>query len=235
VSAVEHRVRIAGPRPYFAEFAYALWGDVNYDSEGDCRRPTDRAWTWLEVTNRKTGAEVVITSDGEAFTVRSDDAELAARAAWFLRARTNGEWIDAAPPESDIDGDAMLARSQRVRDEFPRPELAPLDCDAFWGSWKWVGPSASELTWVGRWIMCSLLTRDPRPVAMTIEWLADGTYDESQSVGLRHALALLTGKSFATDAEWVRWYRDGGGAARFPEPNYDDWYEDLKNAGPARA
>jgi hypothetical protein len=123
-----------------------------------------------------------------------------------------------------------MARSSRVRAEFARPELAPLDCDAFWGSWKHVGPKATEYTWVGRWIMCSVLSRDGRAVPMTIEWLADGTYDESQSAGLRHALAVITGESFATDAEWVRWYREGGGAARYPEPDYDAWYEDLIRA-----
>jgi hypothetical protein len=32
---------ITDPRPYFAEIPYALWGEVNYDSEGDCGRPTD--------------------------------------------------------------------------------------------------------------------------------------------------------------------------------------------------
>jgi hypothetical protein len=40
-----HRLRLTEPRPFFAEVPYYLWGQVNYDSEGDCKSPTDREWT----------------------------------------------------------------------------------------------------------------------------------------------------------------------------------------------
>lgn len=48
------------PRPFFAEYPYFLWGEVNYDSDGDCRRPTDREWTQLDLTRRPFGPEVRI-------------------------------------------------------------------------------------------------------------------------------------------------------------------------------
>jgi hypothetical protein len=48
------------PLPFFAEYPYYLWGEVNYDSEGDCKRPTDRAWTRLELANRATRVRLAI-------------------------------------------------------------------------------------------------------------------------------------------------------------------------------
>jgi hypothetical protein len=46
--------------PFFAEAPYFLWGEVNYDSEGNCPRPTDRSWTELELTNRQTHEQVSV-------------------------------------------------------------------------------------------------------------------------------------------------------------------------------
>lgn len=64
-----HRLRLDSPRPYFAEVPYYLWGQVNYDSEGDCKSPTDRKWTWLELTNRETRERLEITSQEDTWEV----------------------------------------------------------------------------------------------------------------------------------------------------------------------
>ena len=41
------RVRIGEDgMPFFAEAPYFLWGEVNYESEGNCRRPTNRSLWW---------------------------------------------------------------------------------------------------------------------------------------------------------------------------------------------
>jgi len=37
-----------------------------------------------------------------------------------------------------------------------------------------------------------------------------------------------TGRSFATDQEWVEWYFAGGGIQEYPEPDINRWYADLK-------
>jgi hypothetical protein len=37
-----HRLRLPGPRPFFAEVPYYLWGQVNNDSAGNCKSPMDR-------------------------------------------------------------------------------------------------------------------------------------------------------------------------------------------------
>jgi len=116
-----------------------------------------------------------------------------------------------------------------VQEEFERPELRPFDAGhLFWGSWKWVGWFGTEFTWVGRWIMHSVVTGDKRAVNLCAGWLQEGTVAEQQSQALRYALSRLTGRSFATDREWVDWYFAGRGIQEYPEPDMDRWYADLK-------
>jgi hypothetical protein len=76
--------------------------------------------------------------------------------------------------------------------------------------------------------MHSVVTDDPRAVSLCIHWLRSGTVGERQSQALRYALSHLTARSFATDKEWVEWYDTGGGVSQYPEPNFDQWYADLK-------
>jgi hypothetical protein len=218
------------PRPFFAEVPYYLWGQVNYDSEGDCRSPTDRSWTWLDLTNRQTREHLQITSQADTWQVAAEEP-LAARAALFFAFRCQGDWMDQAPTEQlqGWDHEKATTRADLVRKEFERPELRPFDVGhLFWGSWKWIGWFATEFTWVGRWIMHSVVTGDRRAVHLCIEWLQHGTVSQQQSQALRYALNRLTGHSFATDREWVEWYHAGGGIREYPEPDIDQWYADLK-------
>jgi hypothetical protein len=225
-----HRVRLDELRPFFAELPYYLWGQVNYDSEGDCKSPTDRNWTWLDLTNRETREHLDITSQAEIWEVTGEDP-LAARAADFLVSRCGGEWI-ASRPAAQLQGwdhEGAAARARRVQEEFERPELRPFDVGHwFWGSWKWVGWFATEFTWVGRWIMHSVVTGDTRAVNLCAYWLQQGTVGEQQSQALRYALGRLTGQSFTTDREWVDWYFAGAGILEYPEPDFGQWQADLK-------
>src|SRR5438105_1200588 len=136
-----HRLRFDSPRPFFAEVPYYLWGQVNYDSEGDCKSPTDRLWTWLEVTNRETRERLEVTSKGDTCEVSGKDPG-AARCALFLASHCAGQWI-SAPPSEQVRGwnhEGGIARASRVRVEFEQPALRPFDVGhLFWGSWKWVG------------------------------------------------------------------------------------------------
>src|SRR5947209_2983872 len=93
-----YRLRLTEPRPFFAEVPYYLWGQVNYDSEGNCKSPTDRNWTWMELTNRETRERLVLTSEADTWEIRGEDP-LAARAGLFLVSRCRGEWIGAPPTE----------------------------------------------------------------------------------------------------------------------------------------
>jgi hypothetical protein len=224
-----HQLRLSALRPYFAEFPYYLWGQINYDSEGDCQTPTDRNWTVLELKNRETRKRLCVTGKDSSWVVEGEDPD-AARAAHFLVSRCAGEWI-SSPPAASLEGwdhDRAMARANRVQMEFEKPELQLFDVGHwFWGSWKWVGWFATDFTWVGRWIMHSVVTNDKRAVNLCIEWLRAGPAGVQQSQALRYALTRLTGHGFATDREWVAWY-DGTGVKEYPQPDFDKWYADLK-------
>lgn len=220
-------------RPYFAELPYYLWGPVNYDSEGDCERPTDREWTWIDLRNRESQESVSIERREGTWCV-SGDGPAAARAALFLCDRCGaGEASDAIRQGvGDWDLAAGMARAERVASEFASPKLAMFDSHLFWGSWKWIGWFATEFTWVGRWIMYAVLTDDRRGVYLCVDWLRHGTCCEEQSQALRVALAALTGESFDSDNGWLRWY-DGsvfrrGAKGDYPEPDLDAWRNEMK-------
>ncbi len=92
-----YTLHLTAIRPYFWEIPYALWGEVDYDSDGDCRDPNDREWTELTVINRGTSERVDIVSIGAEFIVESDDRQLAARAATYLIERAGATPIDEDP------------------------------------------------------------------------------------------------------------------------------------------
>jgi hypothetical protein len=224
-----YAAKLAGPRPFFAELPYYLWGRVNYDSEGDCSTPLDRAWTWMHLTHRETKERLAVTSEGDVWTVSGPDPA-AARLVTFLIARCGGQVI-AGEPEAHVgewDHVTAMARAAAVARAFEDPLLVPFAVDhVFWGSWKWIGWFGTEFTWIGRWIMDAVVRNDPRAVEPCVDWLRDGTFSPSQSAALRHALGRLTGLGDATDAEWIAWY-DQDGLERYPAPNIDAWYADLQ-------
>lgn len=218
------------PRPFFAEVPYYLWGEVNYDSDGNCRTPIDQTWTELLLTHRDTDEQIEIALARDLLTIEGDNPA-AARAASFFVSRCKA--IPTADFESDLgnwDHAQAAHRARLVRDVFERPELVPFAVGHwFWGSWKWIGWFGTQFTWVGRWIMDAVMTSDPRGVNLCAECLREGTAGEEQSVALRYALSRLTGLSFANDREWVDWYFSGPGLKLYPVPDFDRWYADLKS------
>ena len=78
-----YRLHPGETRPYFAEVPYYVWGQVNYDSEGDCDRPRDRNWTSLELTNRETQERLSISlpHDGP-WEVKGTTPQLCVRASF---------------------------------------------------------------------------------------------------------------------------------------------------------
>lgn len=228
----EYELTLSSPRPFFAEIPYYLWGSVNYDSEGDCERPTDTSWTWIDITHRVSGETVNVTGSDNSWTI-SGDTPVAARTAAFLVARCGASAGRGYEADSgEWDHQAGLARSARMAAEFVSPELAAFDSHLFWGSWKWIGWFATDFTWVGRWIMHSVRVRDPRGVFLCIDWLKHGTCHTNQSGALRTALRMLTEQSFDTDSRWIAWYQGGllrrGAKRRFPKPDFDQWLAELK-------
>lgn len=230
--AVSYRLHLDGLRPYFAEIPYYIWGEVNYDSMGDCKRPTDRQWTWAYFCHRNTKECFTISHrDVNEWVVESHDP-LAARTAYFLATRCNATTLgqDPAGHLGEWNHRTAAARAARVESEFKSPELSPFDNGhLFWGSWKWIGGFGTEFTWVGRYIMHSVVNRDTRAVVLCIHWLREreSPIPEGQSRAIHYALERLTGLSFDTDRKWVRWY-DRKGKHEYPEPDFDVWAEDFK-------
>ena len=227
-----HTFALQNLPPFFAEIPYYLWGQVNYDSEGDCKTPTDRKWTWINLTHRDSGDVVNITCEKGMCTIEGDESDLP-RLITFLSARCGTKEIgDFKSSLINWDHKAALKRSSLVAQEFQQAVLAPFDNHYFWGSWKWIGWYASSFTWTGRWIMHSVVRSDSRAIALCIEWLKFPEIWPQQQVAICYALQRLSNEPERTAKDWIRWY-DGrwfskGAKATYPEPDYDRWLAEMK-------
>ena len=133
------RLKLDQPRPHFAEIPYYLWGQIYYDSEGDCKKPTDRQWSWMYLEHRETGEVINVKRDDNGWVIEGDRTATSRLTRFFVDrcgAAPDGDLDESAP---DGDHAAGLARAARVAAEFAQPALAPFDSHFFWGSWKWIG------------------------------------------------------------------------------------------------
>jgi hypothetical protein len=216
----------SGPRPFFAEVPYYVWGDVNYDSDGDCKHPTDREWSELYLGNRESGESLTIVCEGDNWLVEGSNPA-AERAAYFLIERCGAKpFDDSFTLATDWDHSVVWSRAAAVQAAFSDQDLCPFDNNYFFGAWKWVGWFASEFTWGARWIMLSVRNRDPRAVFLCVDWLTEGAH-EPQEAALMHALQLLTGLPARSADEWISWF-ESEGSKLYPKPDFDQWYADLK-------
>ncbi|HWB07947.1 MAG TPA: hypothetical protein VG826_01795 [Pirellulales bacterium] len=119
-----YHLHLDKPRPYFAEIPYYVWGQVNYDSEGDCERPTDREWTCVDFSHRETNETLAIRQEDDHWVIEGPDP-LAARAAYFLVVRCGTTPKERALEDhiGDWDHTRAAARAARVQAEFERPDL----------------------------------------------------------------------------------------------------------------
>jgi hypothetical protein len=226
------RLKLDQPRPHFAEIPYYLWGQINYDSEGDCKKPTDRQWSWMYLEHRETGEVINVKRDDNGWVIEGDRTATSRLTRFFVDrcgAAPDGDLDESAP---DGDHAAGLARAARVAAEFAQPALAPFDSHFFWGSWKWIGWYATEFTWVGRWIMHSVVRTDPRAIPLCIDWLRQPPRFPEQADALCYAVQRLSGEPARNPSEWIRWY-DGswlskGAKARFPSANLETWLAEIK-------
>ena len=229
----EYGIELDQPRPFFAEIPYYLWGQVNYDSEGDCKRPTDRQWTWISLEHRGTQERIDVRQSAKGEWLIDGSEETASRLSRFLAERCGATPLSPlAEPVQSWDHAAARLRALRVASEFEQTVLSPFDSHLFWGSWKWIGWYATEFTWIGRWIMHSVVRNDPRAIPLCIDWLRGPPRFPEQEVAICYAVQLLSGAPARSGREWVRWYNGGwvskGAKLRYPEPNYDAWLAELK-------
>lgn len=225
-------VNITESRPFFAELPYYLWGSVNYNTEGNCKRPTDREWTNLALQHRQTREEVeVLREDSGLWSVRGEDRVIARTAMLLLQRCDREPDAELVAAAGNWDRVAAIARADLVRREFEQPVLAPFDNKFFWGSWKWIGGFATDCTWAGRWIMHSLVRNDPRAIPLCIGWLKVVRFPE-QAAALCDALAKLSGQNARDATAWISWYEgtwwSSGMKMRYPMPDLDAWNAEME-------
>jgi hypothetical protein len=202
------------PLPFFAEYPYFVWGEVDYESSGDCRQPTDRQWSWLRLRRRDTGDRVEITCTspgGERIhcEIKGGSSDCVWAAAYLTALRSAGTIINPPlmrpiPPAeiaSSIDGvQYRLRAADRVQAMFSNPALAPFNSLAWWGGWKWTGEFANEAASGLRYTLKAVEEGAASPEM--IEWL-QGWWNTPPSPdhieGVRYALYVLTGSD---PAEW---------------------------------
>jgi hypothetical protein len=96
-------VTAMGARPLYYSVAAFLWGGgVEVDSDGDCESPSDRNWTELTLSKRNHFGNVCVdpvSREPLVLVVASRSREDAARAAYYLAAKTKGtcSWSENGP------------------------------------------------------------------------------------------------------------------------------------------
>ncbi len=214
--------------PFFAEYAAFCWGRVDYESGGDCARPCDRAWGWLDLRVRG-GEDRVLVFRPETcepappanfphpVRVEATDARLAWLAAYltmrrtpalaFLRRRGHMVGYGALADQmlAGEDADARWERARAVRAQFESDALRPFDAMAWWGAWKWEGDYASAGAWPRRQLLHAVNANDRTALPHLFETFGRGV-PEPERAGWMHGLGTLTGKSFATADEWLQWW-----------------------------
>jgi len=210
--------------PVFAEYGAFCWGEVDYESRGDCGRPTDRGWSWLEVRARAGGERLLVfrpepaeTSPGFPHPLRVEAAS--SRLAWlgvymtmrrvpsvaWLRRRGHmigyGALADQLLVGEDVD--ARWERAGGVRAQFGLETLRAYDSMDWWGGWKWTGAFSSPSAWPLRRVMHAVASRDTSALGPIVEALER---DERRE-GHLHALQTLAGRTFVSDDEWRAWWR----------------------------
>lgn len=196
------------PLPFFAEYPYFTWGEVDYESGGDCRQPTDREWSWLTLTRRDSGERLEIacvSPEGERllYEIKGGSSASLWAAAYLTALRSSGSIINPPsmrpiPPAeiaSSINGvQYRIMAADRVRVMFSNQALVTFDTHAWWGGWKWHSEYASETASGLRFTIKA--AEDGIASPELIEWLVEwwNTPPNPEHIeGVRYALYVLTG------------------------------------------
>jgi hypothetical protein len=196
------------PMPYFAEYPYFVWGEVSYDSDGDCASPTHREWTrlwaqnrdtkdWIEVRSQllETGQKVVDCFGSSLVVVQ--------RAAYLTALRTDGLVVEQesrrrmtpaefAPMLGVVD--KQMRAANRVHEMFGNPQLTPFDSHFWWGGWKWTGTFSTEHARFHHQVLHAVTNRHAgRELVFELEdWWKQPPLPGHRD-GVRQALKVLTG------------------------------------------
>jgi hypothetical protein len=207
------------PLPFFAEYPYFLWGEVNYDSDGNSRKPTDRNWTALYLAHRSETDRLEIlevSTKPQIFQVQGIRFESVQLATYLTAFRTGGVVIEPnsareiplAELKKEISQlDEHFAEVEKIRTMFLNPVLAPFDSHSWWGGWKWCGDRATDLTMGLRLTMKAVTeqTADQEFIAHLYEWWSEPP-ESFHREGVRYAIKTLTGKDPENKGFLTRWF-----------------------------
>lgn len=198
--------------PYFAALPYYLWGEINYDSEGDCKSPIDRNWTQLHISNRENTKQYfdITVKDGQLKI--EGDSDSVKKLCNFFTAKKEGKEGEG---EQDEEG---MKRVNVVNYCFEHPAVQKFaQGHSFWGSWKWVGPMATEFTYVGRWIMMDAMRNSPQGAWVAADWMR--TTGGAQKKALMTHLSEVCEKPESGSFKFSK--------EKYPEPDADKWEAEL--------
>ncbi|MBN1430495.1 MAG: hypothetical protein JXB07_19145 [Anaerolineae bacterium] len=201
------------PLPFFAEYPYFVWGEVDYESEGDCQHPTDRGWARLALSRRDLNEKLEIarvSPKGERplYQIKGSESTSVWSAAYITALRSAGSIINPpsripiSPDEiaPSIDGvQHRLLAANRVQDMFNEPALASFDSHAWWGGWKWCEEFASGTASGLRYTIKAVI--DGMAAPEMIDWLQgwwNAPPGPDHIEGVRYALYVLTGSDPTT-------------------------------------
>lgn len=216
-------VDLARPElPYFAEYASFCWGPIRYGTQGDCQRPTDRRWTWLELESAASHDRILVFRPDDAapragfphrVRVEATSAKLVWLAVYLTMRRTpsvvqlrrRGHLVGFAGVAEqylqDEDVDSAWERTLGLRGMFESEALRAYDGLEWWEGWKGDGNGGAL-----RALLVALAGNDRTALPRLFEALDGGVADEHRA-GYFRALEALTGQTFATDRAWVDWWR----------------------------
>jgi len=135
-------------KPFFAEYPAFLWGSVSYKSDGDCKYPTDRGWTWLVLCHWREDRTLSLSLDdgGDSILIRSSHQEDALGAAYLTSLRAGGRVLSTADDLTTVadyqtvagDVDERTRRADAVVRKFTDADLASYDDFDHFRFWKYV-------------------------------------------------------------------------------------------------
>ena len=189
--------------PYFAILPYYLWGEVNYNSDGDCKTPLDKTWTYLEVydrSNRDNYFAINVNKNKTKLIIKGNSESVKGIFDFFSK----------SPNEK------AMKRALAVNYCFEHPALKKFATDhSFWGSWKWIGTMASEFTITGRWIMLDAMMKNTRGIFVANSWRSFAMKNNKTSQAL--ALSMHINDLVKDETQLLD----------FKEPDRDEWEKEL--------
>ena len=189
--------------PYFAVLPYYLWGEVNYNSDGDCLNPLDRMWTYLDVYDRSNKSNyfvINVIKNRTKLIVKGDGDSV----------KKIYEFFSNSPNEK------AMKRVLAVNYCFEHPAVKKFNNHTFWGSWKWIGTMSSDFTITGRWIMLDAMRNSTQGVWVASSWLSHAKINniQEQVIALSMHIKEVCSLSGLSDRKYY-------------EPDSDEWENDL--------